>query len=106
MALTLTEAAKIRVREKRATPEKWLRLGIRGGGCSGFMYAMDFVDAPQDKDRTFTFEDVKVCVDIKSYLFLAQTTLDFEQTLMRTGFVFKNPDAAKTCSCGESFSPF
>ncbi|TNE90755.1 MAG: iron-sulfur cluster assembly accessory protein [Deltaproteobacteria bacterium] len=106
MALTLTDAAITRVREKRGTPDQWLKLGIRGGGCSGFMYAMDFVDEPADKDRKFEFDDVKVCVDIKSYLFLAQTTLDFEQTLMRTGFVFKNPEAAKTCSCGESFSPF
>lgn len=106
MALTLTDAALERVRAKREHGEQWLRLGIRGGGCSGFMYAMDFVNEPQAKDRTFSFDDVKVCVDIKSYLFLAQTTLDFEQTLMRTGFVFRNPDAAKTCSCGESFSPF
>ncbi|MCO4745040.1 MAG: iron-sulfur cluster assembly accessory protein [Proteobacteria bacterium] len=106
MALTLTDAALNRVREKRETPNKWLRLGIRGGGCSGFMYAMDFVEEPQDKDRRFDFDDVKVCVDIKSYLFLTQTTLDFEATLMHTGFVFRNPDAAKTCSCGESFSPF
>lgn len=106
MALTLTDAAVTRVREKRETDAKWLRLGIRGGGCSGFMYNMDFVDEPQPKDRKFEFDDVRVCVDIKSYLFLAQSTLDFEQTLMRTGFIFRNPDAAKTCSCGESFSPF
>lgn len=106
MAFTLTDAAVERVREKRNHEAQWLRLGIRGGGCSGFMYAMDFVDEPQPKDRTFDFGGVKVCVDIKSYLFLAQTTLDFETTLMRTGFIFRNPDAAKTCSCGESFSPF
>ena len=106
MALNLTDAAVTRVREKREHPNQWLRLGIRGGGCSGFMYDMDFVDEPEAKDRKFDFEDVKVCVDIKSYLFLAQTTLDFETSLMRTGFLFKNPDAAKTCSCGESFTPF
>jgi iron-sulfur cluster assembly protein len=106
MALTLTDAAIGRVRDKRDHDAQWLRLGIRGGGCSGFMYAMDFVDEPEAKDRKFEFGDVRVCVDIKSYLFLAQTTLDFEQTLMRTGFIFRNPEAAKTCSCGESFSPF
>ena len=108
-SIVFTDAAATKVSELIAeedNPNLKLRVFISGGGCSGFMYAMDFVDEPQAKDRTFDFGGVKVCVDIKSYLFLAQTTLDFETTLMRTGFIFRNPDAAKTCSCGESFSPF
>ncbi|MFT6234728.1 MAG: iron-sulfur cluster assembly protein [Myxococcota bacterium] len=108
MAIDLTEAAKQRVialNTKEEAPERWLKLGIRGGGCSGFMYSMDFVEAPGDRDKQFEFdEDVRVCVDRKSYLFLNGITLDFEQSLMKTGFVFVNPSAKKSCSCGESFT--
>ena len=107
MAIELTDAAKQRVlalNTKNESPERWLKLGIRGGGCSGFMYSMDFVDEPGERDKRFEFDDVRVCVDRKSYLFLNGITLDFEQTLMKTGFVFVNPHAKKSCSCGESFT--
>jgi len=107
MAIDLTEAARQRVialNSKEQAPDRWLKLGIRGGGCSGFMYSMDFVDEPGERDKRFEFDDVKVCVDRKSYLFLNGITLDFEQTLMKTGFVFVNPAAKKSCSCGESFA--
>lgn len=108
MALTMSESAVARVEEilrEEGNPDLWLRVGIRGGGCSGLTYFMDFVEAPEEKDKTFDHGNgVKVCVDVKSYLFLNGTELDFEKTLMREGFVFHNPLAKRSCSCGESFT--
>ncbi len=107
MAVELTEAARARVRElvrARNDGKTWLRLAVRGGGCSGFMYHMEWVDQPGEGDRCFTFDDVQVCVDKKSYLFLNGVRLDFEDTLVKSGFVFHNPAATRSCSCGESFT--
>lgn len=107
MALSLTPAAAERVREinaKENRPDRWLRVGVRGGGCSGLQYFMDFVDAPNEGDRRYALEGVNVCVDKKSYLFLNGTELHFERSLLKTGFVFNNPLAQRSCSCGESFS--
>ncbi len=107
MALTLTEYARARVREltsARGETALWLRLGVRGGGCSGFSYVMDFVQGPEDGDKVFTFDDVSVCVDKKSYLFINGIELDYESDLIRQQFVFNNPLAKRSCSCGESFS--
>lgn len=107
MALTLTESACARVREltsARGETALWLRLGVRGGGCSGFSYVMDFVQGPEDGDKVFTFDDVSVCVDKKSYLFINGIELDYESDLIRQQFVFNNPLAKRSCSCGESFS--
>ena len=106
MAVALTEAAVRRVsRLAQQQPAQWLRIAIRGGGCSGLSYHMDFVEAPDEKDKTFEFAtDVKVCVDRKSYLFLNGTEIDFEETIARTGFIYKNPQATGTCSCGTSFT--
>jgi len=107
MALSLTPSAADRVREmttKDGAP-RWLRVAVRGGGCSGLQYHLDFVEAPKEGDRTYQFgEGVQVCVDKKSYLFLNGTELHFERSLLKTGFVFNNPIAQKSCSCGESFS--
>ena len=105
MAIGLSDAAI--QRGKVLTTEKglpWMRLGIRGGGCSGLSYFMDFVDSPEDKDKQFEFDGLQVCVDRKSYLYLVGTEIDFEETLVRNGFVFHNPAAKRTCSCGESFT--
>lgn len=108
MAVLMTEAAKGRVNVLKATPEnvgEWLRIGVRGGGCSGLNYVLDFVPAPEEKDKTFDFGDgVKVCVDRKSYLFLNGIEVDFQESLVKTGFVFRNPNATSSCSCGESFT--
>lgn len=108
MAVELTEAARKRIlalNQKENAPGRWLRVGIRGGGCSGFMYDMGFVEEPKDNDRRYEYDDgVKLAVDRKSYLFLNGTTIDFESGLMKTGFVFNNPSASRSCSCGESFS--
>ncbi len=105
MAITFTEAAVSRgqkmLEEKGAD---WVRLGIRGGGCSGLSYFMEFVETPQEKDKEIAIEGLRVCVDRKSYLYLNGTEVDFEETLVRNGFVFHNPQAKRSCSCGESFS--
>lgn len=104
----LTEAARKRLAVMRDDPANagpWLRIGVRGGGCSGLSYVMDWVPTPEEKDKVFEFDDgVRVCVDRKSYLFVNGIRVDFQDTLMRTGFVFENPNATSSCSCGESFS--
>ena len=104
----MSEAAILRVqslKKRRQTPDAVLRVGVRGGGCSGLSYFMDFVDTPEDKDKIFEFEpDITVAVDRKSYLFLNGTEIDFQQSMMKTGFEFVNPIAGRSCSCGESFT--
>ena len=107
MAMTLTDTARDRVRElteARGNASLWLKLSVRGGGCSGFSYVMDFVEAPNDKDKQFSFSDVNVCVDRKSYLFINGIELDYVADLIRQQFVFNNPLAKRSCSCGESFT--
>ena len=107
MAISITETAVARLdvlKKRRQTPEAVLRIGVRGGGCSGLSYYMDLVDAPEERDRIFDFEGHRVAVDRKSYLFLNGTEIDFERTLVKTGFVFNNPLASSACSCGESFT--
>ena len=106
MAVTLTDAAVQRVHEllPNHPGARWLRLGIRGGGCSGLSYFMDFVPEPLDKDKVFDLGDVQVCVDRKSYLYLNGTELDWEESLVAQRFVFNNPHAKRSCSCGESFT--
>ncbi|MGA2449605.1 MAG: iron-sulfur cluster assembly accessory protein [Polyangiaceae bacterium] len=95
---------------KRGTLEAGLRLGVRGGGCSGFSYVIEFFDgAPHARDRVFEFAasdgtPVRVIVDPKSLLYLSGTVLDWEQSLMRQGFKFSNPNATGGCGCGSSFT--
>src|SRR5688572_2502061 len=81
-----------------------LRVGVKGGGCSGLSYSMDFEDKPKDHDRIFESEGVKIFCDPKSYLYLNGLTLDFTNELIGGGFKFSNPNATRTCSCGTSFS--
>ena len=81
-----------------------LRVGVRGGGCSGLSYMLDFESAEKKGDQVMDFDGLKVYLDIKSQLFLAGTTLDYATSLMDTGFKFVNPNAKRSCSCGESFS--
>ena len=107
MAITMTENAMNRlelIKKKRQTPGAILRLGVRSGGCSGLSYYMDLVEEAQPKDRMFTFGLHTVAIDRKSYLFINGSEIDFEKTLVKTGFVFNNPLAQTSCSCGESFS--
>jgi iron-sulfur cluster assembly protein len=96
--------------QKRGQPNTALRLGIRGGGCSGFSYVIEFHDGePRPKDNVYDYvaEDgtpVRVVVDKKSLVFLNGTTLDWEQTLMQQGFKFVNPNEKTSCGCGHSFT--
>lgn len=105
MPIEFTPAATGRGRELLAEKgAAWIRLGVRSGGCSGFSYFMDFVPIPEATDKQFEFEGVQVCVDRKSYLFLNGIEVDFQQSLVKNGFVFNNPAAKRSCSCGESFT--
>jgi len=83
----------------------WVRIGAKGGGCSGFTYVLDFDQAgPTEFDLTFEQHGVKIVVDKKSEFFMGGTELDFNDGLLDRGFVFKNPQASGTCGCGTSFS--
>jgi iron-sulfur cluster assembly protein len=96
--------------KKRGTSGASLRLGIRGGGCSGFSYVIEFHDGPpHTRDRVFDYvasdgTPVRVVVDPKSLVYLNGSMLDWEQTLMRQGFKFLNPNEKSGCGCGTSFS--
>jgi len=81
-----------------------LRVGVQGGGCSGLSYAMRLDTQARDRDKVFEENGARLFVDPKSYLYLRDTTLDYEETLMRQGFVFQNPQAARSCGCGSSFT--
>jgi iron-sulfur cluster assembly protein len=103
--LTFTPGAV--ARSKALLAEKsvqWLRVGIRSGGCSGMSYFLDFVAEPDANDKQFDHDGLRVCVDKKSYLFLIGTEVAWEESLVKQGFVFNNPAAKRSCSCGESFS--
>jgi iron-sulfur cluster assembly protein len=81
-----------------------MRLGVQGGGCSGLSYSVKFDTQPRERDRVFSFGEVRVFIDPKSFVYLNGMTVDWEETLMRRGFVFQNPNAKKSCGCGTSFS--
>lgn len=105
--IDVTPKAVAKAREalaKRGTPDAMLRLGVRGGGCSGFSYVIEFADEARPRDHVFEFDGVKVVVDPKSLVFLAGTTLDYETKLMGHGFKFVNPNEKSSCGCGESFT--
>ncbi len=92
------------VKEGISPEQGGLRLGIQGGGCSGLSYNIRFDTQPRERDRVYTFDDVRVFVDPKSFLYLNGMILDYEETLMRQGFNFINPNSKKSCGCGSSFS--
>ena len=95
---------KIREAFAREGVSGGLRLGVLGGGCSGLSYQFKFAPEPRPRDHVFEFEDVKVFVDPKSMVFLNGMTLDWQDSLMQSGFAFHNPHATKSCGCGTSFS--
>jgi iron-sulfur cluster assembly protein len=105
----VTEKAAHKIRElllKQNVPADsgGLRLGVQGGGCSGLTYAMRLEAAARSRDKIIEENGARVFVDPKSYVYLEDTTLDYEENLMRQGFVFQNPRAARTCGCGTSFT--
>jgi len=82
----------------------YVRVGVKSGGCSGLSYDLKFDNAQQEGDKIFEDNGIKVVVDKKSFLYLIGTTLEYSGGLNGTGFVFNNPNANRTCGCGESFS--
>jgi iron-sulfur cluster assembly protein len=82
----------------------FVRVGVEGGGCSGLTYKLDFDNTPKEDDKIFEDKGVKIAVDKKSFLYLVGTELDFTDGLNGKGFSFINPNANRTCGCGESFS--
>ncbi len=108
MAIQVSEKAIQAIKTaagKRATPAKGLRVGIRGGGCTGFSYLFEWSDADaRPEDRVLSFENgvVNVFIDPKSFTLLDGSTLDFASTLMASGFKWLNPNVKSACSCGES----
>jgi len=108
MAITLSDRALVEVRrivEEQKLQQAWLRVAVRGGGCSGFNYNLGFDDSPPGElDQVFEHDDVKVVCDPKSFLYLNGVEIGFEEGLMGRGFTFRNPNARSSCGCGESFS--
>ncbi len=109
MSIILTERAaqevKTIVEQQKVSPEStYLRIGVKGGGCSGFTYSLDLTDVKNDQDETFDSSGIQVVCDPKSYLYLNGTSVDFKDELMGRGFVFNNPNATSSCGCGSSFS--
>jgi len=113
LGITITQKAVEAVKkqiEKRGTPDAGLRVGVKGGGCSGFSYVIQFHDGPphvRDVVYDMTAEDgtkVRILVDKKSLLYLNGTVLEWEQTLMQQGFKFLNPNEKSSCGCGHSFT--
>ncbi|WP_114749312.1 HesB/IscA family protein [Pleomorphovibrio marinus] len=106
--IIVSEKAKERILELKKTenrmPEENIRVSVKGGGCSGLMYDLGFDTKLTDTDQVFEDNGVKIIVDRKSLLYLAGTTLEFTDGLNGKGFQFVNPNASRTCGCGESFS--
>ncbi len=108
-AVTLTELAAKEVRTIIASQELdaekvRLRIGVKGGGCSGFSYLLDLTETQKDTDEVFEQHGIKIIIDPKSLLYLNGVTVDFKDEIMGRGFVFNNPNASSSCGCGSSFS--
>ena len=109
--ISVTDRAAIEIRNiisEKDLGQVSLRIGVRGGGCSGFNYTLGFDSKRSDLDVVYTKKwkpkDIEIICDPKSFLYLNGTELDFEESLMARGFTFNNPKATKTCGCGDSFS--
>ena len=108
-SVQVTERALVRIRsamekEGISAEQGGLRLGVQGGGCSGLSYNIRFDTQPRERDRVFSFSGVRIFVDPKSFIYLSGMILDYENTLIKQGFNFVNPNASRSCGCGSSFS--
>ena len=106
-AIEISEKAAVRIKVligEKGTPEGGLRLGVKGGGCSGLNYHVDWATGPAQLDQVIERDGARVFVDPKSAVFLGGTVVDWQQTLMQSGFVFRNPNVKTSCSCGDSFT--
>ncbi|HEY8665782.1 MAG TPA: iron-sulfur cluster assembly accessory protein [Tepidisphaeraceae bacterium] len=110
MAIMLSEKAAGEIKgiiKQQGLPEAEtrLRVGVKGGGCSGFSYMLDLTEEPKgEMDEEMDSNGVKILCDMKSYLYLNGVEIDFKDEVMGRGFVFKNPNATSSCGCGSSFS--
>src|SRR5215468_8884235 len=107
MAIEITDKAVKEVRrmmDKKGVQAAGLRVGVKGEKCSGLSYNLTFESQAQTGDKVFERENVKLFCDLKSYIYLNETVLDYDSGLMGKGFVFMNPNAKKSCGCGSSFS--
>jgi iron-sulfur cluster assembly protein len=106
--ITVTDKAKSKVAELMSAahlgPDYFLRVSVAGGGCSGLTYKLDFDNEAQKGDQYFEDKGIKIAVDMKSFLYLFGTELDFSDGLNGKGFNFINPNATRSCGCGESFA--
>ena len=105
--VTVTDAAADKIKVMLSTQGNeghGLRMGVMGGGCSGFQYKLAFEELEGDMDQVFEINGVKIFIDMKSSLYLNGVTLDYQDGLMESGFKIENPNARTTCGCGESFS--
>ncbi len=106
--IQVTDKAKEKLiqlrKEEGHSEENIIRVAVQGGGCSGLMYQLDFDSEIKENDKIFENQGIKILVDKKSMLYLLGTTLDFSGGLNGKGFQFINPNASRTCGCGESFA--
>lgn len=106
--ITITEAAAAKVKqlmnEANLDDTYFVRVAVKGGGCSGLTYELDFDNQSKPEDQVFETEDTKIVCDLKSFLYLAGTELDYSDGLNGKGFNFINPNATRSCGCGESFA--
>lgn len=106
--LYVSEKAKTKILEikkaKNQGDDYFVRVSVEGGGCSGLTYKMEFDNKDGDEDQEFEDKGIKIVTDLSSFLYLVETTLDYSGGLNGKGFYFNNPNASRTCSCGESFT--
>ncbi len=106
--ITVSENAKNHalalMKEEKHSENSFIRVGVEGGGCSGLSYKLEFDDVKKEGDQEFEDKGIKIVVDRKSFLYLVGTELEYTGGLNGKGFVFNNPNANRTCGCGESFS--
>lgn len=106
--VTITDKAKDRILSimdaESYDKNYFVRVAVESGGCSGLSYSLKFDNQEQNGDQYFEDKGIRICLDIKSYLYLAGTELDYSDGLNGSGFEFHNPNASRTCACGESFS--
>ncbi len=105
--ITVTENAKMHalqlIQDENRPADTFIRVGVEGGGCSGLSYKLEFDNVKRDGDQQFEDKGIKIVVDRKSFLYLVGTELEYTGGLNGKGFVFNNPNATRTCGCGESF---
>jgi len=106
--LFVSEKAELRIREimreQNMGENHFVRVSVEGGGCSGLSYKMDFDSTLQSDDQEFSDKGIRLVTDLKSFLYICNTTLDFSEGLNGKGFYFQNPNATRSCACGESFA--